>query len=126
MNILRAGIIVAALLASGSAQAGGSFANNPYCVFLDDAIQLASHERVGDLRAEVRMRYEHAAEVATNPGTVYSTSPLFVWASEAKVSCAQAYGYLRKPIMWKKRPNFVTVQKCECFYERMTEYLPRR
>ena len=126
MTILRAGIIATVMLASGSAHAGGSFAGNPYCVFLDDATQLVSYDRTRDLRAEVLMRYEHAVEVATSPGTIYSTSPLFVWASEAKVSCAQAYGYLRKPHMWKRRPNYVTVQKCECFYERMTEYLPRR
>lgn len=126
MRILRAGFFAAALMACGSAHAGGSFGSGPYCRSVDDATLLVSYGNVRELRAEVLHRFEHAASVATDQRTVYSTSPLFVWASEAKASCAQAYGYLRKPLKWKKRPNYVTVQKCECFYDRMTQYLPRR
>lgn len=126
MTMVRAGVFALALLAGGSAHAGGTFADNPYCLFVQDATELVSYDSIRALRAEVLVRHEHAAAVATDPRTIYSTSPLYVWASEAKVSCAQAYGYLRKPLKWKKRPNFMTVQKCECFYERMTEYLPRQ
>lgn len=125
MKTLRAVLFSAALLACGSAHAGGTF-SSPYCIYVADAGELVSYDDTRALRDEVRMRFDHAVEVATDQRTIYSTSPLFVWASEAKASCAQAYGYLRKPWKWKKRPNYVTVQKCECFYERMTQYLPRR
>ena len=124
MKLLRIGIFSAALLLSGHAYAGGTF-TSPYCRYVEDAQTLINYTSVRMLREEVRQRYDHAVEVATSQRTIYSASPVFVWASEAKVSCAQAIGYLRKPWKWKRRPNYVTVQKCECFYDRMTQYLGR-
>ncbi len=77
------------------------------------------------LREEVRGRYEHAAEVAKKNKATYSTSPLYEWANQAKISCAKSYGSLRIRWQWHKRPDFVMLQKCECFYQRMTAYLGR-
>lgn len=124
MKMLRTAVFAAALLLGGSAYAGGTF-DSHYCRYVEDAQELINYTNVRMLREEVRQRYDHAAEVATTQRTIYSASPVFVWASEAKVSCAQAIGYLRKPWKWKRRPNYVTVQKCECFYDRMTQYLSR-
>jgi hypothetical protein len=124
MRLLQALIVSSVLLVGAPAHAGGTFVGGgPYCHYVEDALDLVSYTNLRALRDEVQDRYAHAAEVATNPRTIYSASPLFVWASEAKVSCAQAYGYLRKPLRWRLRPNYVTLQKCECFYERMTHYL---
>lgn len=124
MRLLRTAVFSAALLLSGSAYADGVF-KSTYCRYVEDAQTLISYTDVRLLREEVRQRYDHAADVATSQRTIYSGSPLFVWASEAKVSCAQAIGYLRKPWKWKRRPNYVTLQRCECFYDRMTQYLGR-
>lgn len=124
MNMLRTAVFSAVLLLSGHAYAGGTF-DSPYCRYVEDAQVLINYTSVRMLREEVRQRYDHAAEVATSQQTIYSASPVLVWASEAKVSCAQAIGYLRKPWKWKRHPNYVTVQKCECFYDRMTQYLGR-
>ncbi len=124
MKILRATLFSAALLASGQAYAGGMFAS-PYCRFVEDASVLTSYTDIRQLRGEVQQRFDHAVEVATAQRTIYSQSPAFLWAGQAKIMCAQAIGYLRKPWKWKRRPNYVTLQKCECFYDRMTMYLGR-
>lgn len=130
MRLVQATVFATVVLASSAALAGGTFKGpykgpGPFCRFYEDAHVLVSYTDTRLLRDEVRQRYEHAVDVATSNRAIYSTSPLFVWASEAKVSCAQAIGYLRKPLKWRKRPNYVTLQKCECFYDRMMSYLPR-
>jgi len=124
MKLLQATVFSAVLLISGQAYAGGTF-GSPYCRFVEDASVLTGYDSIRELRGEVRQRYDHASEVATTNSTIYSASPLFIWAGQAKISCAQAYGYLKKPWKWRKRPNHVTLQKCECFYDRMTSYLGR-
>jgi hypothetical protein len=120
------------LLLAGSAQAGGDIVSykgdyvaQARCSFVEYADDLTSYENIRALRSEVKGRYEYAAEVANSNRAIYSQSPLFVWASEAKISCAKSYGYLRKPRKWRKRPDYVMLQKCECFYERMMAYLGR-
>ena len=122
MMVLRATVVLAVMLAGGQAFAGGIF-KSPYCLYVSHADVLVSNTNIRYLRSEVRQRYDHASEVFNDRRTVYSTSPLFVWAQEAKISCAQAYGYLRKRRKWRRRPDYETLQKCECFYDRMTHYL---
>lgn len=122
-----------ALLLAAPAQAGGdigtykgSYSSSPYCSFVENADELVSYTTTRALRAEVKTRYEHAADVAASHRAIYSVSPLYEWANQATISCAKSYGYLRKPRKWHKRPDYVMLQKCECFYERMTAYLGRR
>lgn len=117
------------LAAAPAARAGGDiygykdgYAASPYCSFVENADELVSYPTTRALRDEVRMRYEHAAEVARSNRTVYSLSPLHEWASQAAIHCAKSYGYLRKRRKWHRRPDYVTLQKCECFYERMIAY----
>lgn len=124
MKLLQATVFSAVLLVSGQAYAGGTFAS-PYCRFVEDASVLTGYTSIRELRGEVRQRYDHASEVATENRTIHSASPLFIWAGQAKISCAQAIGYLKKRWKWRRRPNYVTLQKCECFYDRMTQYLGR-
>lgn len=117
---------LAIILLSGPAYAGGDFgSSSPYCRFVEDATELVNYASVKELRAEVRTRYEHAAEVSKSNQAIYSASPLFVWANQAKISCAKSYGYLRMTRKWRKRPDNVMIQKCECFYQRMSAYLGR-
>lgn len=101
----------------------GSFATHSRCRFVEDADELVNYMNVRELKAEVWRRYEHASGVANSNQAVYSQSPLFLWAGQAKINCARSYGYLRKRWKWKKRPDYVTLQKCECFYERMLSYM---
>lgn len=130
MRILLCSAVALVLLFSGQeVRAGGdigyskgSYYAGPFCRFVEDADELVSYVSVRDLKAEVYRRYEHATVVARSDLAIYSQSPLFVWASEAKVACAKSYGYLRKRRKWRKRPDYVMLQKCECFYERMIAY----
>lgn len=124
MKILRTGALALTLMVSGQAYAGGFGGPSAYCRVLDDARTLVGY--VDDremLREEAQQRFDHAVEVANANTTIYRTGPLFIWANEAKVSCAKVIGYLRKPLYWRKRKDHVMVQKCDCFYSRMTHYL---
>jgi len=103
----------------------GTYSSSSYCSFVGNADELVSYTTTRALRTEVKTRYEHAADVAASNKAIYSVSPLYEWASQATISCAKSYGYLRKPRKWHKRPDYVMLQKCECFYERMTAYLGR-
>ena len=123
MKVVHSAALAAVLLIGGSAQAADFGGPSPYCRFVEDASELANYSSVRELRTEVRTRYEHAAEVSKSNKAIYSSSPLFVWANQAKISCAKTYGYLRKPRKWRKRPDHVMLQKCECFYQRMSAYL---
>ena len=124
MKIVHSAALAAFLLLGGPALAGGDFSyKSSYCRFVEDASELINYSNVRDLKAEVHNRYEHAAEVANSNRAIYSASPLFEWASQAKISCAKSYGYLRMDRKWRKRPDYVMLQKCECFYQRMTAYL---
>ncbi len=124
MKIVYSAALAAFLLLGGPAFAGGDFGyKSSYCRFVEDASELINYTSVRELKAEVHNRYEHAAEVANSNRAIHSTSPLFEWAGQAKISCAKSYGYLRKSRRWRKRPDYVMLQKCECFYQRMTAYL---
>ncbi|MGI9383377.1 MAG: hypothetical protein ACR2PO_09490 [Methyloligellaceae bacterium] len=124
MKILRTGALALTLLVSGQAYAADFGGPSAYCRVLDDAQTLVGY--VDDrpmLRSEATQRYEHAIEVANAKTTIYRRGPLFIWAHEAKASCAKVIGYLRKPLKWWKLKDHVAVQKCDCFYSRMTHYL---
>ena len=129
MKIFHGAALIAFLLLGGPAHAGGdiggsaSYSGSSYCRFVEDATDLINYTSTRALRAEVHSRYEHAAEVSKSHRAIFSASPLFVWANQAKISCAKSYGYLRKSWKWRRRPEYVMVQKCECFYQRMTAYL---
>ena len=132
MSWLRSLAVVAAVgvfAIATDARAGGEFSlkdgSSGYCRFVHEAHYLMSIEDRSVLREEVDRRYFHAVEVSNAPSTYASTTPLFVWAHEAKVSCAKVIGYLKKPIKWWKAPDLEKVQRCECFYARMLTYLGR-
>ena len=123
MKIVHSAVFAVILLMSGSANTAGLGGSSQYCRFVEDATELVNYTSVRELRAEVRDRYERAAEISNSDKASYSTSPLFVWANQAKISCAKSYGYLRMTWKWRKRPDNVTLQRCECFYQRMNAYL---
>ena len=59
-----------------------------------------------------------AVAVADSPQWINSGRPAFVWASEAKVACGKAYGYLQSEYRDEDYLN-----KCECFHARMVRYM---
>lgn len=72
----------------------------------------------GALRVEVERLMDEAVSVAESPEWVGSKRPVFLWASEAKVACGKAFGYLRSGYQ-----DAEYLYKCECFHSRMTSYM---
>jgi len=75
-------------------------------------------ENMTDLKGEVVRLMDESVAVASSSEWINSSRPVFVWASEAKVACGKAYGYLRTNYRDED-----TINKCECFYSRMVEYM---
>ncbi|MEP9387696.1 hypothetical protein [Mesorhizobium sp. KR9-304] len=75
-------------------------------------------ENMTDLKGEVVRLMDESVAVASSSEWINSSRPVFVWASEAKVACGKAYGYLRTNYR-----DDDTINKCECFYSRMVEYM---
>ncbi|UCI07287.1 hypothetical protein [Mesorhizobium sp. B1-1-8] len=71
-----------------------------------------------ELKGQVVKLMDESIAVANSPEWINSSRPAFVWASEAKVACGMAYGYLKTS--YKDED---TLNKCECFHDRMVEYM---
>lgn len=80
--------------------------------------QLMSITDNATLTAEVTQRMDHAVQVAEDPRWVNSARPAFTWANETKAACGIAFGYLKTQY---RDDEFVS--KCECFHERMVQYM---
>ncbi|TPL00011.1 hypothetical protein FJ938_23685 [Mesorhizobium sp. B2-4-14] len=110
----------ALLLTAGSAGyaadiIGGSTAD--YCRVAGNS-DLVRTDNIVDLKNQVVKLMDESVAVANSPEWINSSRPVFVWASEAKVACGMAYGYLKTNYRDED-----TLDKCECFHERMVEYM---
>lgn len=79
---------------------------------------LALNENIGEVKTEVVRMMDEAVVAANSSQWLDSSRPVFVWASEAKVACGKAYGYLKTNYRDEDYLN-----KCECFHSRMVEYM---
>lgn len=70
------------------------------------------------LSSEVVKLMTEAVNVADDNRYVASTRHAFTWASEAKVACGKAFGYLQTNFRDEEYLN-----KCECFHSRMRQYM---
>jgi hypothetical protein len=100
---------------------GGGYGKRPYCRFVENAHYLLSLD-FRTLREEVAQRYNDAVDVFNRQPTIYSTTPLFEWSNQTKIACAKAIGYLRRHFIWGPEIDVESIQKCECFYDRMVMY----
>ena len=71
------------------------------------------------MRDEVTRRYDAALQVTLAPDVVRSNDDRFVWASEAKVACGIAIGYLKTNTV---HPD--SINKCDDFSRRITSAPP--
>lgn len=114
----KLGILACALAIAAPVQAadlaGGATA---YCAVVQPASILAI-ESDNDLYAEIGRMMEEAVNVANSSAWINSQRHAFTWASEAKVACGKAYGYMKYDYRDED-----TINKCECFYERMHQYM---
>jgi outer membrane protein OmpA-like peptidoglycan-associated protein len=73
----------------------------------------------GDLKVEIRSRYDAALALTDNAQVVTADTPAFMWASQAKAQCGIALGFLKSG---KKDP--VSIGKCDEAYRRMSGPMP--
>jgi outer membrane protein OmpA-like peptidoglycan-associated protein len=71
---------------------------------------------VRDLRSEVSRRYDEALAATTNPAVLTSLGSNYMYASEAKVWCGIATGFLKNAIRDKE-----SLTRCEKYHRLMTE-----
>ena len=122
MNRTMKSLLFGASLAlmSGSTGVTADLANLPpvdYCPVAGTP-NLVLTENMTELTSEVVRLMDESVAVAASSEWIYSSRPAFVWASEAKVACGMAYGYLRT-----NHKDEDTINKCECFHARMLEYM---
>lgn len=107
------------LVAMPAAQAADPLYGQPagYCSYAGNA-QLLSIADNARLSTEVVRLMDHAISVSEDVRWINSTQPTFVWANEAKAACGIAYGYLKT-----QHRDDEFLNKCECFHERMVQYM---
>lgn len=70
-----------------------------------------------EIEDAVQTYFDQATAELASKSVVASYKPAFVWASEAKFSCNKALGYFKTGTLDEE-----SVQKCDCFFRRMTTY----
>ena len=88
------------------------------CVPMTPSAQLAAIDSDVALVDEVVRMMNEAVIVADDPAWQAYSRPAFTWASEAKVACGKAFGYLQSSYRDQQY-----LDKCECFYRRMQYYM---
>jgi OmpA-OmpF porin, OOP family len=81
-------------------------------------VDLVSME-VGTLRPEVQRRYDEALVATTNPAVLASLGSSYMYASEAKVWCGIAIGFLKTSTRDKE-----SLTRCEKYHRLMTAPTP--
>ena len=110
----------ALLLLAGSTSFAADIIEGPtgdYCRVVGTS-NLVLNDNIVDLKEQVVKLMDESVAVANSPEWINSSRPAFVWASEAKVACGMAYGYLKT-----NYKDEDTLNKCECFHDRMVEYM---
>jgi len=81
-------------------------------------VDLVSME-VGTLRPEVQRRYDEALAATTDPSVLASLGSSYMYASEAKVWCGIAIGFLKTATRDKE-----SLSRCEKYHRLMTQPAP--
>ncbi|MFT2215555.1 hypothetical protein [Rhizobium giardinii] len=87
------------------------------CTDLNDT-SLTTDQDIAFLKQEVVARMDRAIAVSEDPRWISSTRPVFVWASETKVACGKAYGYLQSN--WREEDY---ISRCDCFHAKMLSFM---
>ena len=80
--------------------------------FAQEAVDLQSLDD-GTLRSELGMRYEASLAATLDPAIVNATDTRYMWASEAKVQCAIAIGFMKNDLR-----DADSIRKCDAAYLR--------
>lgn len=86
---------------------------------LASAQNLNTDMSVSELRSEVQKRYDAALSLSTNPATISENSAVHTWASDAKVQCGIALGFLKS-----RTKDADSVRRCDMAYAMMNAPRP--
>lgn len=111
------GAVLSLILAASAVQAADLYVDTSYCALVKTS-ELISIPEDSKLENEVVRLMDESVAVAESSEWINSSRPAFVWASEAKVACGKAYGYLQSSYRDEEYIN-----KCECFHDRMVQYM---
>ena len=110
-------MVVLTIIATPMAQAADLLAPRDICIPMRPAI-LLQEEDTERLTAAVVDIMNEAVAVSTDQTIIDSRWHAFTWATEAKIACGKAYGYLRARYRDEQYIN-----RCECYFKRMQYYL---
>lgn len=77
--------------------------------------QALADQPIGQVRTEVQTRYDAALALTTDRSVVAANSNVYTWASEAKVQCGIAKGFLKSNIK-----DAESLRRCDFAYGMMT------
>lgn len=77
--------------------------------------QTLADQPIGQVRTEVQTRYDAALALTTDRSVVAANSNVYTWASEAKVQCGIAKGFLKSNIK-----DAESLRRCDFAYGMMT------
>ncbi len=119
-TLMQSLAVILALAAVGPAQSADLLSSQPVAVAqcVGGKSSLLAVEDKSELKDSIDDLMEDSIAVAASPQWVGSARPVFLWASEAKVACGKAHGYLRSGTR-----DAENIYKCECFHARMTSYM---
>ena len=87
----------------------------PHTAFAQDLSGDLDAYDIKELRSIIEPRYDAALAVTRDGGVVSADDPRYMWASEAKVQCAIALGYLKS-----RTRDETSIRKCDYAYGRMS------
>ena len=109
--------VLLGLMTAPGALAADYIPANSICIPIQPAKLLQVEDNIELKKAVVDIMNE-AVATSEDATVIGSRRPAFVWASEAKIACGKAYGYLQSDYRDEQYLN-----KCECFFRRMQHYL---
>lgn len=108
MKLVGSGAVLALSIAAFATEARAQVARSP---LLDGSMS--------SIRTQVTQRYEAALAATKAPDVVAANDVRYTWASEAKVACGIAIGFLKTRTIDED-----SVSKCDDFSRRMSEARP--
>ena len=78
------------------------------------AVPSTAAAQEGDLRSEIQQKYDAALAATLDPAIVQANDTRYIWASEAKVQCGIALGYLKSGT-----EDETSISKCRMAYDLM-------
>lgn len=117
IKVAVSSVVALMMLAASAVQAADLLAPRDICIPMRPAALLQEEDDERLTIAVVDIMNE-AVTVSTDQTIIDSRWHAFTWATEAKIACGKAYGYLRARYRDEQYIN-----RCECYFKRMQYYL---